>query len=48
MLKLDLTLRGKFCDLVWKQKLQPVRISFGKRNVTRCYARKSIQLNLGL
>ena len=48
MLKSDLTPRGKFCDLVWKQKLQPVRISFGKRNVTSCYAKKSIQLNLGL
>ena len=23
-------------------------ISFGERNVTRCYAKKSIQLNLGL
>ena len=28
--------------------LAPMLNSFVKRNVTRCYARKSIQLNLGL
>ena len=48
MLKSDLTPRVKFCYLAWKQKLAPMLNSFGKRNVTRCYARKSIQLNLGL
>ena len=48
MLKSDLTPRGKFCYLAWKQKLAPMLNSFVKRNVTRCYAKKSIQLNLGL
>ena len=48
MQKSDLTPQGKFCYLAWKQKLAPMLNSFAKRNVTRCYAQKSIQLNLGL
>ena len=48
MLKSDLTPRVKFCYLAWKQKLAPMLNSFVERNVTRCYAQKSSQLNLCL